>query len=367
MKHFKQLTLLILTLSLLLCGCGGNSGATPKSIVNSDSPVIGYMISGIDKEKVPSSVYVFQKGKVKEYDTRYTLGELSKMTDEEVLTALQKEYLEQELESTKQSLESSKKTAKNYQEKIDELNKEYEYTWDSLWEDASTEAYTMLEGKRIESSLLGDMANMLRKKGFREYKTFNEAWKALEASDPDTNFCKSIWNSGYYTVLYDVVGNTSYFTPGIEAYDQALEKVVAAKEASREKQKIKQEEKLAETNTKIAEYENEIKELEKGEKDVPKRRAIINIVSNSSGNEVSEEQIVILTKKSVKRTISLNPSFAQYCEEGSEIYDSIYYGYSDGGYTTNYLLLRGMSNLKFDAVDTKDIYVDLKDFKQFFE
>lgn len=368
MKHFKKLFLFIMCITLLLCGCGNGGTSTPKGIIGSEKPTIAYYTDKMDKDEVPNSIFVFQNGKTKEYDTDYTMGELSKMTDEEILSALQKEYIKQELESAKSSLEYAKKAATDYQSKIDNLNKEYEYTWFGLWGDASIEAYKLLEGKRIESNLLGDMKDLLYKEGYTNGKTMSEDWQALVDSDPNENFYKNVWFDNMYNWLYrDVTGSPAYFQPGLEAYDQALANTVEKKKLEREEKKKKYEDKLAEKNTEIAELENEIAELEKGESDAYNRRTIINIVTDTSGNNVSEEQIVVLGKKKVISKITLTPYDKTYCEEGAEVYDSTYYGYSDGGYNTSYLFFRDKANLTFDSVETKDAYIDLKNFDQFFE
>lgn len=367
MKNFKKLVLGILCFTLFFSGCGNGGASTPKEIISSEKPIIAYYTDKMDKEEVPSSIFVFQNGKTKEYDTRYNMGDLSKMTDEEILSALQKEYIEQELKSAKSSLEYAQKRATDYQSEIDSLSKEYEYTWYGLWDDTYTEAYQLLDGKRIESSLLGDMKNLLNKKGYTNGKTITEDWQALVDSDPNENFYKNIWFDEMYNWLYrDVTGSPAYFQPGLEAYDKALANTVEKKKVQREETKKKYEDKLAEENANIAEIENKIVELEKGEKDTYNRRTIINIVTDNSGNNVNEEQIVVLGKKKVISEISLSPYGTLYCEEGAEVYDSTYYGYTlCDGY--NYLFFRDNKNLTFDSVDAKDVYIDLEDFEQFFE
>ena len=367
MKNFKKLVLGIMCFTLLLSGCGNGGASTPKGIISSEKPIIAYYIRNMDKDNSPTSIFVFQNGKTKEYDTRYTMGELSKMTDEEILSALQKEYIEQELKSAKSSLEYANKRANDYQSKIDDLNKEYEYTWYELWQDTYTEAYQLLDGKSIESNLLGDMKNLLQKKGYTNGKTITEDWQALVDSDPNENFYKNIWFDEMYNWLYrDVTGSPAYFQPGLEAYDKALANTVEKKKAAREESKKKYEDKLAEENINIAELESELAELEKGEKDTYNRRTIINIVTDTSGNNTNEEQIIVLGKKRVITKLSISPYGTLYCEEGSVIYDSTYYGYTlCDGY--NYLFFRNNNNLTFDSVNTKDVYIDLENYDQFFE
>lgn len=366
MKHFKQLTLLFLCFTLLLSGCGNGGASTPKGIISSDKPIIAYSTDKMGKDEVPSSVFVFQNGKTKEYDTRYNMGELSNMTDEEILSALQKEYIEQELKSAKSSLEYAKKRATDYQSEIDNLSKEYEYTWYGLLDDTHIEAYQLLDGD-IEARLLSDMISLLNEKGYTNGKTITEDWQALVDSDPNENFYKNIWFGKMYNWVYsDVTGSPAYFQPGLEAYDKALANTVEKKKVEREEKKKKYEDKLAKENTNIAELENQIAELEKGEKDTYNRRTIINIVTDASGNSVGEEQIIVLGKKKVISKISLSPYSTLYCEEGVEVYDSTYYGYTlcDGN---NYLFFRDNKNLTFDTVETKDVYIDLENFDQFFE
>lgn len=369
MKHLKQLTLLIICFSLLLCGCGGmNGNITPKSIIDSDDPIIGYWTDEMKKDEIPNSIYVFQDGKVREYDTRYTMGELSEMSDTEILSALKQEYVEQELKFTQNNLDAMKKKADKYQKSIDKLSKEYEYTWVDLWDKTSLAAYELLEHDNMTYSLLSDMANLLKKNNYTQSKTITEDWNALVNSDPNENFYKKIWFGEYYNIAYrKVVGSPSLFTPGLEAYDKALEQVVADKILEREEKKIKYQEKLTETNTQISELETKLVKLENGEVDTYNRQVIINIISDESGNNVQEEQLVVLGKKYVVDTLKLHPSDQMFCEQAIEVYDSKYYGYSNVNYNgRKYLFFRTKGKLKFDNVDTKDIYVDLKNFDKFF-
>lgn len=367
MKHFKQLTLLFLCFTLLLSGCGNGGASTPKGIISSDKPIIAYSTDKMGKDEVPSSVFVFQNGKTKEYNTHYTMGALSQMTDEEILSALQKEYIEQELESAKSSLEYAKERATYYQSEIDNLSKEYEYTWYGLWDDTHTEATQLLDGNSIEYDLLYDLEDLLNDEGYTNGKTMTEDWQALVDSDPNKDFYEIIWSANVlYRFYYNVDTVSPYLQSSLEAYDKALANTVEKEKVEREEKKKEYEDKLAKENTNIAELENQIAELEKGEKDTYNRRTIINIVTDASGNSVGEEQIIVLGKKKVISKISLSPYSTLYCEEGVEVYDSTYYGYTlcDGN---NYLFFRDNKNLTFDTVETKDVYIDLENFDQFFE
>ena len=369
MKNFKQLTLIIICFSLLLCGCNGMSGnITPKTIINSEEPVIGYWTDELNKDKTPSSIYVFQNGKVKEYDTKYKMGELSEMSDSEILSALQQEYVEKEILSTQNNLNAKTKQAEKYQKSIDKLNKEYQYTWLDLWDETSLAAYELLNQDRMTYGLLSEMANLLKKNNYTQSQTITEDWNALVNSDPNENFYKKIWFGKNYNIVYKkIVGSPSLFTPGLEAYDQALEQVVADKKVERENKKIKYEEKLSNIKAEITELEEKLAKLEKGEADTYNRKVIINVMSDESGNNVQEEQLVVLGKKYVVDTLELHPSDQTFCTQSIEVYDSSYRGY--GNVNSNgrkYLFFRTNGKLKYDNVDTKDIYVDLKNFDEFF-
>lgn len=90
--------------------------------------------------------------------------------------------------------------------------------------------------------------------------------------------------------------------------------------------------------------------------------AIINLITDSTGNDMKEESIVWKGGK-----LLLNPLVDAYLKDGAVVYDSIYYGYGmlESNAETNYLMIRSSKKsgfaLGFDDMNTKGIYVDLSE------
>jgi len=144
-RNFSTLFGGVLAASILLTACGSGGTTTPKDILDSSEPVIGYLVKGEGKDEKPARVLVFQEGKITTYeDTEYTMGDFSKMEDEEIIenlnTKLQqdaKEKIESQIESkqselnrlqgTENSEESSGGNGKFYRTRM----KDY-YLWDKL-------------------------------------------------------------------------------------------------------------------------------------------------------------------------------------------------------------------------------------------
>ncbi len=120
MKHFKQLTLIILTLSLLLCGCGGtqangtndntgnnstNTSTNNNSIVEkeeyslseyiSSGETIWYLAEGYGKDDEIEQIYVLEPtGTVYYCDSKWTIGEAEQKDDNEIISYVKQTYEE---------------------------------------------------------------------------------------------------------------------------------------------------------------------------------------------------------------------------------------------------------------------------------
>lgn len=114
MKHFKQLTLIILTLSLLLCGCGGaqangtndnteNNSATNNSTINkteyslseylNSGETIWYLTEDIAKDSRVAQIYVIEpNGILYSCETDFLLGELEQKEDSEIIAYVKQTY-----------------------------------------------------------------------------------------------------------------------------------------------------------------------------------------------------------------------------------------------------------------------------------
>lgn len=105
-KYFKRLVTVTLAiiLSLSMCACGKNDGSTinekkenaASSCFSTDTNAIWYYIEPdngyvIGKDMEVEQAYVFADGKCNRYDVNgaYTLGELSQISDEEIIAMLE--------------------------------------------------------------------------------------------------------------------------------------------------------------------------------------------------------------------------------------------------------------------------------------
>jgi len=116
MKHFKQLTLIILTLSLLLCGCGGastngtddnkenNSTTTNNnSNIEKDKYTLGeylfsgervwYLAEGFGKDDKIVAIYVTEPNGAMYYcESEWKLGEAEQKDDDEIISYVKQTY-----------------------------------------------------------------------------------------------------------------------------------------------------------------------------------------------------------------------------------------------------------------------------------
>lgn len=100
MKYFKRLTLIILTLSLLFCGCGGTSNLNNKgeytfSEYVSSGETIWFLTDGLGKDAEIETIYVLETDGTLYYcSSNWTLGEAEKKTDDEISSTVKNKYTE---------------------------------------------------------------------------------------------------------------------------------------------------------------------------------------------------------------------------------------------------------------------------------
>lgn len=125
MKHFKQLTLIILSLSLLLCGCGGtqantkndntennstNNNQNNNTIIEkdeytfseyiSDNETIWFLTDGYGKDAKIKNIFVLGTNNTLYYydsddvrcDLDWTLGEVEQMNDSDIISNVKQAY-----------------------------------------------------------------------------------------------------------------------------------------------------------------------------------------------------------------------------------------------------------------------------------
>jgi hypothetical protein len=324
---------------------------TPKSIIDSSSPVIGYLIQNPDKDEVPGAVVIFQEGKATWYkDTKYTMGDFSKMTDSDVVKNLSGEVATE----NKKQLEEYEAQIKEYQEKNDTLNTtSYTYAWSDYLEKIMVEYENQIatelneEQYSILSSIYTYYSSQLDATG-----SFEDAWNKYVKENPDEDVCSTIGSDD--KSILDTV----------KAYDALAHQYSEAESAERDTKKAS---KISENQTEIDKLNEQISKLQSDEVTKTEYKTLIDIKTDESSNEVNIEAILLMDNDGVFMGMPLNSYSVDYTDKGTEIYDSTYYGYAmtDGESGIGYLFFRDSSgsgiNLKFDDFDTAGVFVDVED------
>ena len=103
MKHFKQLTIVIMCISLLLCGCGGttdsnnikNKDAFTLSEYISSGETIWFLTDGTGKDSEIETIYVLEADGTMYYcSSNWTLGEAEQKEDSDISSIVKKKYEE---------------------------------------------------------------------------------------------------------------------------------------------------------------------------------------------------------------------------------------------------------------------------------
>ena len=140
MKHFKQLTLIIMCLSLLLCACGttnsnSNNNANNNS-TNNESPNnnsvdnkseftlgeylsngerIWFLANGYGKDNEIDKIYVFEpNGTVYYCDSDWKLGEAEQKEDSEIIAHVKQEYEKNMTEAVNKAISWNGKGFEDY-------------------------------------------------------------------------------------------------------------------------------------------------------------------------------------------------------------------------------------------------------------
>lgn len=361
-RNFSKLFGGVLAASILLTACGSGGTTTPKDILDSSEPVIGYLVKGEGKDEKPARVLVFQEGKITTYeDTEYTMGDFSKMEDEEIIENLNAKQQEDAKEKIESQIESKQSELNRLQgtENSEEVLAETEilqnsdediYLWDKFdvaYNSADLSGNTMVE-RILETGILemiiDEAYNSMTEEDIP--KTFEEA--ANKALAPESFYGEDLRN------VAEQAGMTE--ADILEAFKELDTIVTSALEEEREKEKAELQEKVDKLQEEIAALEKE----REGKVEEEVSNAFICLFSDSTGNEVSKEGIVW---DEMAALLNVNSS---YLTTGKAIYDSEYYGYNVTDESNNficYLLFRdakgkGMT-LGFDKLDTKDTYLDL--------
>lgn len=362
-RNFSKLFGGVLAASILLTACGSGGTTTPKDILDSSEPVIGYLVKGEGKDEKPARILVFQEGKIITYeDTEYTMGDFSKMEDEEIIENLNAKQQEDAKEKIESQIESKQSELNRLQgtENSEEVLAESEilqnsdediYLWDNLdvvYSSAESSGNTMIE-RILETGIIDIIISEAYDSIIEEEnipKTFEEA--ANKALAPESFY------GGDLRYMAEQAGITE--ADILEACKELDTIATPALEEEREKEKAELQEKVDKLQEEIAALEKE----REGKAAEEVSNAFICLFSDSTGNEVSKEGIVW---DEMAALLNVNSS---YLTTGKAIYDSEYYGYNVTDESNNficYLLFRdakgkGMT-LGFDKLDTKDTYLDL--------
>lgn len=432
----KKLAALFLALIMPLglctaCGSGNalSGTTTPKKIIDSKEIAIGYLVESMSKDEVPRGVVIFQEGTALMFDdTDYTMGELSKMTDEKILAALYKEEVDNKIssyesniktynrniESENNSIKSCNNRINDYQNEIAKLQAELEekkqsietYNWYNYYKATKgdfPQTFSDLykeknEGKWYDLRERDWIEAIWAKVGIEQYAdtaTLLEAWKKYKSDNPNVTEIK-LTSMNYIS--------TKNFSVNDERIDEVLNKfdtkrmpdVIERLKTNFEKTKLeyaedieKVQEDITECEAEITGYQELISTAEKNIEETNKKidelkkldkledrttyKTVINIQTDSSGNKIDSEYIMILGKNSIFLGLPLDAQASAYREDKATVYDSSYYGYSlDMGNSNQigYLFFRsesGKLKLDFDSKNTKGILVDVTDEKKILE
>lgn len=429
MKKLIALFLAIIMPIGLCTACGSNSAlsgtTTPKKIIDSEEIVLGYLAESMNKDEVPRGIIVFQAGTALMFeDTDFTMGELSKMTDDKILAALYKEELDYKISSYESDVNSFKHSINSSNESIENCNNRINYFQDQIAdlqaklqeEQAKVEAYNWYDYcvgrkgdfpqtfsdfyKEKQENRWFDLRErdwieaIWSKVGIEKYAeapTLLDAWKKYKSDNPNITEIK-------LTAMNYV--STQNFSVNDERIDEVLEKFdtirmpdqIERVKTNFEKTKLQYEqeinkvqEDINEVEIRITEYQESITTAEKNidEKNIEIEalkkldkledrtvyKTIINIQTDSTGNGIDTEYIMLLEKDNIFLGLPLDAKTSGYREENVDVYDSAYYGYSlDMGNSKQegYLFFKSESRklkLDFDTLDTKGILIDVTDEK----
>ena len=340
-KRIAKLTALLLAGSMLLAGCGSSGANTPKAILDSKEPVIGYMVDGNGKDVEPKIVVVFQEGTVTTYEnTEYTMGDFAQMEDEDIIDCLNTEYAEKmakkadsEIQSKESQLDSFEDAQFDIRETLEYLDSD-EFPRDSISNPATQ---TFLESGL--AYIVYELACMVGDQNGSYPSNFEQAISLVLASE----IVEELRINAEETGLSD----DDMIAACKELDSLAADKVAEANaEQEKEKEAIKKE-------------IEELKEAKSGNVTADSSKAFICMFSDATGNAVAKEGIVW---DEYAALLDVNSS---YLENPATIYESQYYGYNvtDGENFICWLWFRDDSGkgmkMGFDELDEKDTYLDL--------
>lgn len=373
----------------MLGGCGGTGtlgkSTTPKNIVDSKDKTIGYIVESYGKDAKPAKVVIFEDGKATLYDVGdYTLGDFSKMTDEEVEENLQ-DIIKQKNEN---DIEKCNENIDEIQAELDELENgsshiENNYTWKE-W----------MNGEKS-----GLFALMFPDNGGEEcYEIFNEKYSTL--SDTERAICSVLEDEAYSESDSEFGNNTSLAQDWLGYVDrhtsdelQALFNTSQTRNCDRsdvDAATVKFDEMISDMidaiNAKIDELneekrislqddlstkKEELEELQNKDSKGETYTAKISLITDSTGNEVAMEAIALLGEDSIESVIGIMYGGAEK-DTRISIYDSKYAAYvmtENGSDSHGDFLIRDNSKngieLELDTLDTKGVYIDAEEFDDF--
>lgn len=404
-KKMKRKIVAFLTIMFsvtLLGGCGGSLGKeetllgggsgslgkeeTPKSIVDGKEMAIAYVSKNYEKDSKPKKVIVFEDGIATLYDAgNYTMGDFSKMTDEEVVENLQS-ILEDEKNA---KIEECKADLEDKQNDMKDLE-----AWSSGEGDDATwlEWMMLLHDEGTEDLLGAQYYNTEYLRGYvYENLTYGDIdvsealyYLALNKEDEQFGQGKSLaedWQD--YILRHDGEDFLGIFDGYAEVNKMSLDDIrnatehidttiAAGIEFSKEESAGQIQENKESLQESIDYYSQKLEELQNQEV-TEKYPTKISLITDGTGNAVNLERIVMLGEDSIEYEISLKG--VVYSEDSRKaVYESQYVVYgvtTDGSDIDGFMLVRDDSKngAKFgmDTLKTKGVFIDAKAYSDFAE
>lgn len=376
-----------------LAGCGSSQEMTPMDIVNSEEPMVVYVSEGFVKDSKPKKVVVFEDGVGTVYDPGdYTMGDFAKMTDKEIIEKLCgviEDKNNSEIEKYQGYLSEAQINLEETEARYDAMEVP-DYSWAQWLElyyngwvktESESEAmklenlYMVLDaaqayiGENFSSfdksvaKALYTLANNGEDEVFGQSSSLAEDWNAYMARHEGEKFSpifKSYFNTGKYGLEEIGAATVEIDTIITEAITEANSFI----------EKMREEEaQLFLTN--IDSYNQKLDELSDVSYEGDSYKAVIDLITDDTGNTVWLETIVLLSEDDMEYGFACEAAMLEG-ENRAVIYESSYSGYSlsDNKSRLGYLFFRDDSKkgvkLSLDGLKTKGVYIDVTEIEDFF-
>lgn len=377
-----------------LAGCGGGQEMTPMDIVNSTEPIIAYVSEGFVKDSKPKKVVVFENGTGTVYDPGdYTMGDFAKMTDKEIienLCGVIEDKNNAELDKYQGYLEEAQANLEEVEARYDAMEVP-DYSW-AQWLELYYEGWvsTDSESEPVKTENLYLIAEIVQAYLRENLSNFDwgvaEALYVWSANSGDAEFGQAAslaedWNAYMarhegekFSPIFKQYFNTGkYGLEEIGAATVEIDTIIAEATTGANSfiEKLREEEAQL-FLTDINNYNQKLEELADVSYEGESYKAVIDLITDATGNAVWLETIVLLSEDDMEYGFGCELAMLEG-ENRAVIYESSYSGYclSDNNSRLGYLFFRDNSkngvSLSLDGLKTKGVYIDVTEIEDFFK